>query len=419
MQNHKIIYPALQKYYSALKALNEFGVNNDIFDDISNLDIFFSEFRNITFMIQKGIESDEQLNLYRLLRDEHLLNNELKWFIDIRNKTTKEVPFELKKELKIKLYTTKGVMEISDQSLVIDYQESFEIALNFLRKMMSDFHIENEIHFSIEILFTEFGLSVDIYPKILFGINQMNIFLNEFSKVYPCTCANCELLNSKIEILIRDVLSKKVRFVNDYSLGKELIEGEKVEMYVSNSNDSLTHISNLRSTLENSIYQGLNLNLFDLFKKFITLHITIFNLSQGNILPNFMIIYSDNSFRKIVFVATTKATLYRKVQDIVELNDFQEIIAIFTCGEFYTFNLEDQVELNKMASNERAILAKSEILSFSMLDVDGNEMTIFFDEKEITDNNYVITTIKNAKFNNDNVFTRLFWLNPVREKMKK
>ncbi len=33
MQNHKIIYPALQKYYSALKALNEFGVNNDIFDD--------------------------------------------------------------------------------------------------------------------------------------------------------------------------------------------------------------------------------------------------------------------------------------------------------------------------------------------------------------------------------------------------
>ena len=53
MKNHEILAPALQKFYSALKSLDEFGRYGNFFDDVSNLDKFFSEFRNITFVIQK------------------------------------------------------------------------------------------------------------------------------------------------------------------------------------------------------------------------------------------------------------------------------------------------------------------------------------------------------------------------------
>ena len=53
MENHEILAPALQKFYSALKSLDEFGRDGNFFDDVSNLDKFFSEFRNITFVIQK------------------------------------------------------------------------------------------------------------------------------------------------------------------------------------------------------------------------------------------------------------------------------------------------------------------------------------------------------------------------------
>lgn len=56
MEAHEILAPALQKYYSALKSLYDFGQQGDFFDDVSNLDKFFSEFRNITFVIQKAVE---------------------------------------------------------------------------------------------------------------------------------------------------------------------------------------------------------------------------------------------------------------------------------------------------------------------------------------------------------------------------
>ena len=39
MSNHEILGPALQKYYSALKSLYDFGQHGDFFDDVSNLDL--------------------------------------------------------------------------------------------------------------------------------------------------------------------------------------------------------------------------------------------------------------------------------------------------------------------------------------------------------------------------------------------
>lgn len=38
MEAHEILAPALQKYYSALKSLYDFGQQGDFFDDVSNLD---------------------------------------------------------------------------------------------------------------------------------------------------------------------------------------------------------------------------------------------------------------------------------------------------------------------------------------------------------------------------------------------
>ena len=99
MENHAILEAALQKYYSALKSLDEFGKYGDFFNDVSNLDKFFSEFRNITFVIQKNLKLEENKKIYEELREHFLVGDTLKWFVDARNKTTKENPFDLKKEL--------------------------------------------------------------------------------------------------------------------------------------------------------------------------------------------------------------------------------------------------------------------------------------------------------------------------------
>ena len=55
------------------------------------------------------------------------------WFIHTRNKTTKERPFELKKELAIDLYLPNGLYTLKDSRLVVDVDASFNDALDYIR----------------------------------------------------------------------------------------------------------------------------------------------------------------------------------------------------------------------------------------------------------------------------------------------
>lgn len=106
-----ILLSAYQKYYSALSNLDRFSKENDFFDNISCLDAFFSEYRNITFVIQKSISKDEVLNeIYTRLRDKHLKNPLSKWLLDKRNETIKQHPFELEKKIYISVYLPNATL---------------------------------------------------------------------------------------------------------------------------------------------------------------------------------------------------------------------------------------------------------------------------------------------------------------------
>ena len=55
----ELLYPAYQKLYSALCHLERFDKEANFFDNISSLDAFFSEYRNITFVIQAQLKHTE------------------------------------------------------------------------------------------------------------------------------------------------------------------------------------------------------------------------------------------------------------------------------------------------------------------------------------------------------------------------
>lgn len=52
--NDNLLVPAAQKLYSALSSLERFSKHNDFFDNISSLDSFLSEYRNVTFYGHKN-----------------------------------------------------------------------------------------------------------------------------------------------------------------------------------------------------------------------------------------------------------------------------------------------------------------------------------------------------------------------------
>lgn len=416
MENHEVLAPTLQKYYSALKALYDFGRQGDFFDDVSNLDKFFSEFRNITFVVQKAVKTEEGKTFYSQLRTKYLTGEISKWFVDIRNKTTKERPFDLKKELRFDLYSPTGVVELTDSRLVVNFEESFADALDFIRADILKKYELKEIFFTGKIIFSESGSEVELYPKIKSGLVQMNEFIAALEEHFPCKCKFCAELKRKIADLYFKVQAKELLFTRDYALetGSNLTQGDIVEMYLSTDKSNPAPISSLRVSLDNMLFGTSKECLPELFLKFVSMHIVSFQLQEHQIMPVFMMVYSDHTYRMIPFVATTKATFYRKVLEITEMSDFCEVDAVFYCGEYYVYDLDQFSEINEKPYSERISMAKAEVLAFYTILKGGNEMEIHFDERRIDDMEYISKQIREADWAKDPP-APFDWLNPIRQ----
>lgn len=113
-----LLYPAMQKFYSALSNLDKFNKDESFFENISSLDTFFSEFRNITFVLQKSLAHTNYMPVYETLRSKHL--SDCKWFVTKRNQTTKEQPFPLTKEIKLTVYFPEKGLEISTMQFTVE-----------------------------------------------------------------------------------------------------------------------------------------------------------------------------------------------------------------------------------------------------------------------------------------------------------
>ena len=418
MSNHEILGPALQKYFSALKSLYDFGQHGDFFDDVSNLDKFFSEFRNITFVVQKGVGTEVNKKIYAQLQTQYLTGETSKWFIETRNKTIKEKPFDLKKELCLDLYLPVGVLTLTDSRLVVNFEDSFSEALKFIRTAFLEHFGLKEIFFSAKILFSESGSKVDLFPQIKSGLTQMRSFMDALEKHFPCDCPLCAELKKKVSDLYFKVQAKELIFTRDYSYEADggITQGDMVEMYLSANDGEPTPVSSLRLSLNNMLFADADGCIRGVFRKFISMHIVAFQLQKHQLMPVFMLVYNDSTYRMIPFVASTKATFYRKVLEILAMPDFDEVEAVFYCGEYYLYSQDQFAEINEKPYSERIENARAEVLAFSMTLKGGGEMEIHFDEQQIDDMEYVAKQIREADWGKEPQAT-FDWLNPIRQRL--
>ena len=96
-----LLLPAYQKFYAALQSLERFSKGQDLFENIACIDSFLSEFRNVTFVLQKSLAHTEFETTYNTLIDKYLKNDDCKWLKDKRNEVLKQKPFSLEKSLTI------------------------------------------------------------------------------------------------------------------------------------------------------------------------------------------------------------------------------------------------------------------------------------------------------------------------------
>ena len=94
-----LLLPAYQKLFAALQSLERFSKGQDLFENIACIDSFLSEFRNVTFVLQKSLAHTDYYREYEALREQYLKNEECSWLVKKRNEVLKERPFNLEKTL--------------------------------------------------------------------------------------------------------------------------------------------------------------------------------------------------------------------------------------------------------------------------------------------------------------------------------
>ena len=371
-----LLYPAFHKFYNALSSLEKFEKGQNFFDNINCLDNFFSEYRNITFVLQKSLSHTEYNATYENIRDKYLINDVGRWFVDKRNEVLKQNPFELEKRILITIYSGTDNMVLPELIYTIDNDLEISTIIKSLHSRLINFG-HPEIMFSTEFAFFEKGKTKELYENLIFGIDQMKLFLSEMKKSLNEECKLSHELEMKIEKLNFYRVSKDMLFIDDYifySKNEIFEKASRVEILLGNTK--------VRAPIDNfnNIYKEGNL-----FNKFELMHLVTYQMQKA-ILPTFLILYNDDTFELISFGFSIKTTLYRKCNEIAKRIQMDKIISIYFVNEMYIYDKNDIVNLN---SYEKIKHAKSEMLTFYMVDKDLQTKTNMYDVLKIDDYNYI------------------------------
>jgi len=377
MKNSRgLLYPALHKFYSALSSLEKFEKGSNFFDNISHLDKFFSEYRNITFVLQKSLAKTEFRSVYEKLCDEYLINDVGKWFVGKRNSTIKEQPFDLEKRIVIRIYSSKSIYSLPDLIFTIENDvDSSSIVESLRESFLNSGQIE--VFFSAEFIFYERGQTKDLYDNFIFGITQMKHLLSGLKKELNEDCVLSKKLESRIDKLNFYRVPKDFLFADDYVFNCKHENFEKASRIALTSG-----LKNHRSPIENLDKYNPD---GDILRKFEIMHLVIFQM-QNKLLPTCMIIYSDNTFELDSFGFSIKTTVYRKFNEIAKRIEKENIVNILFVTEMYTYDFND---IQNLDSQERIKHAKNEILSFYAIDNQLSVKSHGFETKKVNDWKYI------------------------------
>lgn len=399
MKNSKgLLYPALHKFYNALSSLEKFEKGSNFFDNISHLDNFFSEYRNITFVLQKSLAKTEYKSIYEKLRDKYLINNVGKWFIGKRNAIVKEQPFDLEKRIVIRIYSGQNIYSLPEFVFTIENDVGISSIIKSLRKTFLDSG-QIEVFFSAEFTFYERGDTQDLYDNFILGITQMKLLLSGMQKELKEDCALSKELEKKIEGLNFYRVPKDFLFVDDY------VFKCKYESFEKGSRATFSFdYKNPKFSID--FFDKFSPD-GDIFHKFELMHIVVFQM-QKKLMPTCMLIFNDNTCELNSFESSVKTTVYRKFNEIANRIEKENILNILFVTEMYAYNVDD---IKNLDSHERIKYAQNELLTFFMIDNQLSIKSHSFNTNKINDFKYIAQIM--ARKSNDQELP--LFMNPVKQ----
>ena len=385
-----LLYPAYQKYYSALSSLERFRKEADFFDNISCIDTFFSEYRNVTFVIQSQLKPAGLYEKYEKYRDKYLTDH---WFIDKRNETTKQQPFRLQKKLIISVYTPSEEFTIVERTFSVENDVSFDSLRYEIQQYFNSFP-GDEVFFSAAYSFSENDGETDLFGRIITGVSAMNSLLEALSREIDDDCTMCEQLRQKIDEMKFINVPKDFLLTDDYVYYKRNNKFEKagrLAMMLSPNGDKMIYRRPLK--------EMTNVNFLKHdgtpFGHFTLMH-AIMRCVQPDldIMPAIMVVYGDNTYDLDVFQADIKTTVYRKLNEIAKVIENEEVEEVCFVT-LYAIIPADKGNVPSY-SKDRLQSATSDILVVSSIDCKLNEKEYIFDGNQMSNPQYIDYIINNG-----------------------
>lgn len=377
-----VLFPAYQKLYAALQSLERFSKGQDLFDNIACIDSFLSEFRNITFVLQKSFAHTEYKSVYDTSRDKSLKNDDCSWLVEKRNQVLKESPFALVKTLKLTLYHPNGAGVFSTETYTIEDERDYSELIDMVKHVIEGIPAI-EVFFSVEFVYTEKDSTRNIFKTIDKGIDSMFELLEDINRTIGIKASEPRKhLLEKIKELHFHFIPKEAWFVDDYVYYRKDNVFEKGERYeIVTPFKTAIHYTILCEQLCVRLSDNCIEDTFEAFKK---MHMLSFR-HKKRLMPTILTLRDDGIISMMMYDAELKTTTYRKINEIAEdIKSGVTIVAVFHVSEMLIYQ---NIDVFNKDYSYRSKEEHSEILSFNIVTKDYSKQycissEAFTEEKE-------------------------------------
>lgn len=365
MERDDLLLPAYQKIYAALQSLERFSKGQDLFENIACIDSFLSEFRNVTFVLQKSLAHTDYLTLYSTLRDKYLKNDDCSWLVDKRNEVLKEKPFSLEKSLNLTLYLPNGAGVFSMDSYTLEDEENYSSLIEKIKRVIEKIPAI-EVFFSVEFVYKETGSERNLFSTIDNGIDCIFALLKDLDKEIVGEKSNArEIVLEKIKSLHFHRAPKDFWFIDDYVFYRKdhvFEKGERFEILMPKASGQYTDFCEMAGIKNNGHF------IEETFEAFVKIHIATFSM-QKKIAPTLLTLFEDGIISMVMYDASLKTTTYRKIHEIAkEIANGTPIVAVFHVCEMLCYNNLSAFEQDY---SYRSKSEHTELLTFNLVTKEG------------------------------------------------
>ena len=358
------MFPALQKFYNALKQMERFSLENSFFDNIGCIDTFLTEYRSTTFVLQKSLGRKDH-PIYTKNLEEYLCKDEIvsDWLKNNRNIVDHESPFRLKKILRVTIYDSGNAVEFKKYEQTVEDEIPIGDYLQSIRHTFLSIAAP-EVYFSAQYVFVdeEGNDELNIFDFIERGVVAMWHFLHAMKSDLKDESKIASKLMGDIDVMIQSMPQRWITDVIDYCYYRRDDGFERGEWY---------HLMMPDIRIPVGIFlqqaQQMSSTVTSFYEAFVYLHTYAFIEQKHHILNTFFVEYGDGTYQTLAFLTSIRTTMYRYINKVANLIKSNEIVNVYLVTEtvgYGGFDMKSMPMFMQLNYKEKIAYRAKTFLSF-------------------------------------------------------